>query len=81
MKTDAGSQDCQVLSPTTTTLHAPAGSFFFANAGGKGYYRSAYKPSNYAALVAGVETKLTPPERIKPLSGDGSGRFRTARPR
>jgi aminopeptidase N len=78
MKTDAGSQDCQVLSPTTTTLHAPAGSFFFANAGGKGYYRSAYKPSNYAALVAGVETKLTPPERIS-LIGDEWAQFRASK--
>ena len=42
---------------------------FFANAGGKGYYRSAYPPSAYAALVAQVETALTPAERIS-LTGD-----------
>jgi aminopeptidase N/puromycin-sensitive aminopeptidase len=36
----------------------------FANAGGKSYYRSAYTPAAYAALVAGIETNLTPPERI-----------------
>jgi hypothetical protein len=34
---------------------------FFANAGGKGYYRSAYPPSDYAALVANVETGSRPP--------------------
>ena len=47
----------------TPGLHAkvPAGGLFFANAGGKGYYRSAYPPSDYAALVADVETGLTPP--------------------
>jgi hypothetical protein len=33
---------------------------FFANAGGKGYYRSAYPPSVYAAIVANAETDLTP---------------------
>ena len=47
----------------------PTGGLFFANAGGKGYYRSAYPPSVYAALVAGVETSLTPAERIS-LIGD-----------
>ena len=36
---------------------------------GKGYYRSAYPASVYAALVARVETTLTPAERIS-LIGD-----------
>ncbi len=38
--------------PAEATLNVPAGGLFFANAGGKGYYRSAYPPSVYAALVA-----------------------------
>jgi aminopeptidase N len=50
-------------------LKAPAASLFFANAGGKGYYRSAYPPSVYAALVANAETDLSPTERIS-LTGD-----------
>ena len=50
-------------------MKAPAGSLFFANAGGKGYYRSAYPPSLYAALVTHVESTLTPAERIS-LIGD-----------
>jgi aminopeptidase N/puromycin-sensitive aminopeptidase len=50
-------------------LKVPAGVFFFANAGGKGYYRSAYTPSVYAALVEQAETTLTPAERIS-LIGD-----------
>jgi aminopeptidase N/puromycin-sensitive aminopeptidase len=67
-KTGTG-QDCQLLTPGDFTLKAPAGGLFFANAGGKGYYRSAYPPSVYAALVAQVETGLTPSERIS-LIGD-----------
>ncbi len=68
-KSEAKRQDCQVLTPATTALKVPEAGLFFANAGGKGYYRSAYPPSVYAALVAGVETTLTPTERIS-LIGD-----------
>ncbi len=57
-------EDCELLTPSTTALKAPASSLLFANAGGKGYYRSAYPPSVYADLVAHVETGLTPTERI-----------------
>ena len=68
-KAGADAQDCQVLTPADSTLPAAKTGLFFANAGGKGYYRSAYPPSLYAALVAGVETSLTPTERIS-LTGD-----------
>jgi aminopeptidase N/puromycin-sensitive aminopeptidase len=64
----ASGQDCQVLTPAETELKAPAGSAF-ANAGGLGYYRSAYPASVYAALVAQVESSLTASERIS-LIGD-----------
>jgi aminopeptidase N/puromycin-sensitive aminopeptidase len=64
----ASGQDCQILTPAQTDLKAPGGSAF-ANAGGKGYYRSAYPASVYAALVAQVESTLTPSERIS-LIGD-----------
>jgi aminopeptidase N/puromycin-sensitive aminopeptidase len=67
-KAGAG-QDCELLAPSTTKLKAPKGTLFFANAGGKGYYRSAYPASEYAALVTQVETTLTPVERIS-LIGD-----------
>jgi aminopeptidase N/puromycin-sensitive aminopeptidase len=63
------SQNCELLTPSTARLKAPAGKFFFANAGGKGYYRSAYPPSVYASLVKQVETELNPAERIS-LIGD-----------
>jgi aminopeptidase N len=66
-KTETG-QDCQVLTPADSSLKIPAGRFF-ANAGGNGYYRSAYPASVYASLVAGVESSLTPVERIS-LIGD-----------
>jgi len=65
----AKGQDCQLLTPADSSLTGPASGLFFANAGGKGYYRSAYTPSAYAALVSGVETSLTPTERIS-LIGD-----------
>ena len=67
-KTDEKS-DCEVLSSTKQALAAPAASFFYANAGGKGYYRSTYSPDVYAKLVANVETGLNPEERIS-LIGD-----------
>ncbi|MDR3752463.1 MAG: M1 family aminopeptidase [Terracidiphilus sp.] len=68
-KAGAKKQDCQVLTPSSPSLSVPAARVFFANAGGNGYYRSAYAPAQYAALVAQVETSLTPEERIS-LTGD-----------
>jgi aminopeptidase N/puromycin-sensitive aminopeptidase len=62
-------QACELITPSTAKLKAPVGTLFFANAGGKGYYRSAYPPSVYAALVTQVESTLTPAERIS-LIGD-----------
>jgi aminopeptidase N/puromycin-sensitive aminopeptidase len=41
----------------------------YANAGGKGYYRTAYTADQYKAIVAKAESALTPPERIG-LLGD-----------
>jgi aminopeptidase N len=64
-----GAQQCELLTPSSAAVKAPATPVFFADALGKGYYRSAYAPAQYKALVAGVETKLTPPERIS-LEGD-----------
>lgn len=43
--------------------------FFYANANSKGYYRTAYTPTQFNAIVAKAETALTPPERIG-LLGD-----------
>ncbi len=63
------SQNCELLTPFTTRIKAPKDTLFYANAAGKGYYRSSYPASEYAALVAQVETTLTPAERIS-LIGD-----------
>jgi aminopeptidase N len=60
---------CDLLTPEKSRLALPMSPLLFANAGGKGYYRSAYAPAEYAALVANVETGLTPVERIS-LAGD-----------
>ena len=68
-KTGAEGEDCQLLTPDSHELKIPATSLFFANANGKGYYRSAYAPAQYAAIVEQVETGLTPSERIS-LAGD-----------
>jgi aminopeptidase N len=68
-KTGSDKQECDVLGPDETSLKVPAASLFFANAGGKGYYRSTYPASVYAALVSNAETDLSPTERIR-LTGD-----------
>jgi aminopeptidase N/puromycin-sensitive aminopeptidase len=68
-KAAEGKNDCEVLSSEQQSLPVPPAPFFFANGGGKGYYRSTYPADVYAKLVANVETGLTPEERIT-LIGD-----------
>jgi aminopeptidase N/puromycin-sensitive aminopeptidase len=60
---------CDLLTPGKSRLTLPMSPLFFANAGGKGYYRSVYPPRSYSALMTNVETTLTPTERIS-LIGD-----------
>jgi aminopeptidase N len=62
-------QDCQVLTPETSTMRIPSTGLFHANAGATGYYRIAYPEPVYKKLAANAETQLTPPERIS-LAGD-----------
>jgi aminopeptidase N/puromycin-sensitive aminopeptidase len=64
-KTAEGKQGCQLLTPETTSLAIPHTSLFFANAAGKGYYRTAYHPTDYAKLASQVESALSPAERIR----------------
>ena len=71
-----GANSCDLLTPGKSHLALPMSPLFFANAGGNGYYRSAYTSGNYAALVAGVETSLTPAERIS-LIGDEWAQLRS----
>ncbi len=73
---DSDAQTCQILTPETTSLKAPNGGIFFANARASGYYRSAYPPIVFAKLVAEVESELTPAERIS-LTGDEWAQLRS----
>ncbi len=68
-KNASGNADCELLTPTTSSLKVPAAPQFFANAEGKGYYRTSYAPADYTKLVAQIETGLGPAERIS-LTGD-----------
>ncbi|HEX3438252.1 MAG TPA: M1 family aminopeptidase [Pseudacidobacterium sp.] len=69
MKASGEKNDCEVLPSAQESLKTPQSQFFFANAGGKGYYRSTYPSDVYAKIVSSVETELTPEERIS-LLGD-----------
>lgn len=66
-KVEKGKQSCSLLEQQTQVLSAPKSEIFFANAGGKGYYRFAYPEATYTALLPKVETELTPEERINLL--------------
>ncbi len=68
-RTASGNQTCELLTPGETELRAPTADLFFANATGKGYYRTEYPADVYANIVAHVETDLKPTERIS-LIGD-----------
>jgi aminopeptidase N/puromycin-sensitive aminopeptidase len=60
----ADAPDCELVTPETSTVNVPASGLSFADASGKGYYRSTYALEQYKSLVAHVESDLTPPERI-----------------
>jgi len=68
-KTDAGSR-CDLLTPEKSQLTFGADPLFFANAGGSGYYRTAYDHDEYQALVDHAESSLTPTERISLVGGE-----------
>jgi aminopeptidase N/puromycin-sensitive aminopeptidase len=68
-KTANHTETCRLLTPEDSSLSVPTADVFFANASGKGYYRSAYPPDVYPNLVTHVEDRLDPSERIR-LIGD-----------
>jgi aminopeptidase N len=68
-KSDGNASDCEVFSTADGSLKIPDAPFFFANAAGKGYYRSSYSPNAYKNIVEHVENGLTAEERIS-LLGD-----------
>jgi aminopeptidase N len=68
-KPAGNSGGCEIFSSAQGSLKIPGAPFFFANAGGKGYYRSSYPDGVYKSIVEHVEDGLTPEERIS-LLGD-----------
>ncbi len=69
VRSGSGAASCNLLTAASGQVPSGSGDFFYANAGGKGYYRSSYPPEVYAKLLSNVETGLTPEERIS-LIGD-----------
>ncbi len=68
----SGQPICRVLTPKDSSIPVPidiAMPMLYANAGGKGYYRTAYTAAQYKTILAKAETTLTPPEKIG-LLGD-----------
>ena len=68
----SGQPICRVLTPEDAAIPLPEDAgmpMLYANAGGKGYYRTAYTPAQYSAIVEKAESALTPPEKIG-LLGD-----------
>ncbi len=70
--------ECPLLSSADATLPVAGSRMFFADARGEGYYRSQYPASVEKQLVAGLETELTPEERIS-LIGDQWAQVRAAK--
>jgi aminopeptidase N len=68
-KSNLRDESCEVFSQPEQLLKTPAAPFFFANAEGKGYYRTKYPSDVYTKIVPNVETGLKPEERIV-LLGD-----------
>jgi aminopeptidase N/puromycin-sensitive aminopeptidase len=67
---DSDKMRCELLSSPSEALKVPSSPFPFANAEGKGYYRSAYTDEDYAQLVSHVESDLNPAERISVLGDE-----------
>ncbi len=63
-------QACELLSQQQQALKTPQAQFLFANAGGKGYYRTAYDPKDYTTLLSNVESGLQPTERISVVGNE-----------
>jgi aminopeptidase N len=63
---------CDVITEPSRTLNIPGGCapWVFANAGAKGYYRTAYTPDLLRAIAPRVESDLTAPERLSLLDDE-----------
>ena len=67
-----------MLTPGETELRAPTTDSFFANATGKGYYRTAYPADVYRNIVEHMESGLKPEDRIS-LIGDEWAQVRSGK--
>jgi len=64
-----GTEKCEIASSDTRNIAIPAAPYLFADAEGKGYYRTSYPDKVYSELLGHVESDLKPEERIS-LIGD-----------
>jgi aminopeptidase N len=68
----ADRSSCLLLTEPTATMPVGDGCapWVFANAGGRGYYRSVYTPDAIKAIAPDVETALSAPERLSLVSDE-----------
>jgi aminopeptidase N len=67
---NSGHEQCGLLSKKQESFTLPqCAPWVLANTGAKGYFRSAYEPEVIRKISAGLEAKLSAPERIR-LLGD-----------
>ncbi len=69
---------CEPLSSSQQGLPVPSAEVFYANANGRGYYRTEYDTADTSKILSVAETGLTPPERIG-LAGDEWALMRSGR--
>jgi aminopeptidase N len=65
-----GTASCQLVDAAKQQLQVPSSGLLFADAAGKGYYRSLYPKAAYADIVGHAETSLTPEERISVIGNE-----------
>jgi aminopeptidase N len=68
----SASPSCVVMTETTQTfpLGETCGPWVFANAGGRGYYRTVYSGDSLKAIARDVQSSLTPAERLSLVSDE-----------
>src|SRR5262245_42727375 len=67
-----GANSCSLLTEARQTLPVAKGcaTWIFANAGARGYYRTAYAPAMLRAMAPHIEGELTPAERMSLLDDE-----------
>jgi aminopeptidase N len=72
MKTPGSASSCVVMTEPTQTfpIGETCGPWVFANAGGRGYYRTVYSGDALKAIARDVQSSLTPAERLSLISDE-----------